>query len=110
MANTGDPPAAEQSSGDLPLPLPRAKPLSRLIRSQRPRLDLGSFKSEPQDLDLTADILRYRFGLDFLLKNPPVSTESTRSPHQFKNIYRSTQNFTRTPLNFFKIEPAILLW
>ena len=73
LANPGDPPAAEQSSGDPPPPLPRAKHLGHPIRSQRPRLDLGSFKSERQDLDLTADILRYRFGLDFLLKRPWVS-------------------------------------
>ena len=110
MANTGDPPAAEQSSGDLPPPLPRAKPLSRPIRSQRLRLDLGSFKSEPQDLDLTADILRYWFGLEFLLKSPPVSSESTRGPAVFKSNYKWAKNFARTPLSFLEIEPAVQPW
>ena len=63
---------------------PRAKHQSRPIRSHRPRLDLGSFKSEPLDQDLTTLIRAYRFGQYILLKSPLVFLESTRGLALFK--------------------------
>ena len=86
---------------------PRTKHQSRPIRSHRPRLDLGSFKSEPLDQDLTTLIRAYRFGLYILLKSPSVFLESTRSPDVFKTNSRSAQNFARTPLSFPRIEPDV---
>ena len=82
-------------------------PLRRPIRMQRARLDLGSIRSRPPDLNLTAVIQRYRFGLNFLLKSPWLFPDSTRGPELFEINCSLAQNFSPNPLSFFKLEPAV---
>ena len=61
--------------------------LSRQILDQRARLDLNPSHPEPLDLDPTAVIQRYRFGLSYLLMSPCTLVDSTRGPDLFKNNY-----------------------
>ena len=75
---------------------------SRPILKQRPRLELGPIRSDQPDHDPMAQNLRYRFGPLFLLKSPPPSLISTRSPGLGKTISSLVQIFTRTPLNFMR--------
>ena len=81
--------------------------LSRPIENLRPRLDPTLTRYWPSDPDLTAVIRAYRFGLVHLLKSPPGSEYSTRSPPPLKNNYSLAQNFAQTPLRFLNIKPAI---
>ena len=47
--------------------------------------------------------------LDFLLKSPWIFPDSTRGPELFKNNCRLTHVFTRTPLTFLVLAPAVQL-
>ena len=78
LANPNDPHAAEQSSGDLPPPLPRAKHLNHPIRSQRPRLD-----------QLT----------------PSIQSVRSRSNGQKSPIPLRPRNLAKEPLSFWVINP-----
>ena len=92
-----------------PPPNARPNPQSHPIQIQRARLDRAPFRSEPLDLDPTAEICAYPFGLYFLLKSPCTFWESTRGPNLYKRISSYTQVLTFRPLNLFKIEPADLM-
>ena len=81
--------------------------LSRPIENLRPRLDPTLTRSWPSDPDLTAVIRAYRFGLVLLLKSPPGSEYSTRSPPPLKNNYSLAQDFAQTPLSFLNFKPAV---
>ena len=72
--------AAEQGTPVTCAAAPAPFALDRHILDQRARLDLSPSHSEPLDRDPTARIRRYRFGLSFFLKRPPVLLISTRTP------------------------------
>ena len=75
--------SGEPSAAGTPSPAsPAARPfiLSRPIENLRPRLDPTLTKSWPFDPDLAVVIRAYRFGRVLLLKSPPGSEYSTRSP------------------------------
>ena len=59
----------------------------RRILDQRTRLDLGSIRSRPSDLDPAVWIHAYRFSLGILLKRPWGLSDLTRGPAPFKNNY-----------------------
>ena len=81
--------------------------LSRPIENLRPRLDPTLTRSWPSDPDLTAVIRAYRFGLVLLLKSPPGSEYSTRSPPPLKNNCSLALVFTKTPLTFLDLAAAV---
>ena len=92
-------------------PPPRApKPPSRPISDEWPRLDPEDLRSKPLDPDPAAHVRGYRFGLNFLLKRPPVLLKSTRSPNFCKNNYAEVLILTRSPLSFTRFNPAVQPW
>ena len=96
----------------LAFPASRAAPTrpnrpGRRIRFLWLRLDRPAFRSKPPDPDLTARKRRYRFGFTLLLKSPPGSEYSTRSPTLFKNIYAEALFLALSPLSFLEFEPAV---
>ena len=80
---------------------------SRSICLGRLGLDRVSLRSEPLDLDPTALIRAYRFGLEVLLKSPCPFSDSTRSPELFKNNYRLGLFYSLKPLSVPKLVPAV---
>ena len=113
LAKSGEFPAApprNRAAGDLPPPLARPNPLRRPIRIQRARLDLGSIRSRPPDLNPMAWIPGYRFGRCLLLKSPPGSEYLTRSPPSLKTNCSLALFYSRTPLSFTRFEPAVHPW
>ena len=86
------------------------KPPSRPISDEWPRLDPEDLRSKPLDPDPAAHVRGYRFGLNFLLKRPPVLLKSTRSPNLFKNNYAEVLILTRSPLSFTRFKPAVQPW
>ena len=81
--------------------------LSRSIENLRPRLDPAPLKPRPSDLDPTIQIGAYPFALAYLLKRPWDLSDSTRDPPLFRNNCSQAQNFTRSPLVFLGIGPAV---
>ena len=71
-ASSGELAAAELCSGGVRRRPARPNPPSRPIRIRRARLDLGSIRSRPSDLDPAARNRAYRFGLVFFLKSPSL--------------------------------------
>ena len=107
FAYSGDPPPRDSSSSAAHCRLTCPFHPSRQIRNRRPRLDHPSFRSAPLDPDPAAHVYAYRFAAAILLKSPPGSEYSTRSPPPLKNNYRLGLFYSLKPLNFPKLVPAV---
>ena len=111
IAHAGELPSSAAAGVSVPVFRRRStRPLnpSHPILKRRPRLDLVPIRSESPNPDPTDQICRYRFALVLLLKSPSVFLKSTRHPSVCKTNYSWAQILADNPLNFPRIEPAVL--
>ena len=88
---------------------PSALAQIRPIRNGHTRLEPKSIRYRPLDLDPTAWIQTYRFGLALFLKRPSAFPYSTHSLPLVKSICSLVQNLASSTLSFLNIVPAVQL-